>query len=249
MPDCFYSDFAVMLRGGAASGAWSSHPDIAARCAIYRNNVVNSAIEALRAAYPTVNKLTGDRFFSPMAKAHWQNNPPQTRTMTLYGAGFAAHVRDYAPASTLPYLADIARLDRAWLEAMHAPDAVPCWARTVAAMAPQELPNLAPGLHPSVRVLHLDWPVHAVWSAHRFGQPAGETRLAPQAEAVILYRPQTDVFSARLTAADAIFLDRLGAGASLSTASAAALVEDPFFDAAKAFGDALTAGYLAGDLT
>ena len=247
MSEHFHAEFAAMLRGGAGATTIRTPVSDASLLAIYRNNVVRTAIEALRAAYPTVNRLTGDLFFSPMAKAYWQDHPPRTRTLTLYGAGFAEHVRRYLPARTLPYLSDIARLDRAALEALHAVDAEPCRARTIAAMPPRDVPKLAPGLHPSVRILHLDWPVHAVWKAHGSGGEGGEFRLAPQPETVIVHRPRSQVLTACLTRATAIFLDQLDAGNSIETASATASLQDPDFNVAGAFGDALSAGYLAGD--
>ncbi|WP_417487193.1 putative DNA-binding domain-containing protein [Maricaulis sp.] len=249
MSEGFHADFAAMLLGGAAATTIRAPVSDASLLAIYRNNVARAAIEALRAAYPAVNRLTGDQFFSPMAKAYWQDHPPRTRTLTLYGAGFADHVRRYEPASSLPYLADIARLDRVWLEALHAVDVEPCQARTIAAMPPQDVPVLAPGLHPSVRILHLDWPVYDVWEAHRADREGGEYRLTPQPEAVIVHRPRLQVRSARLTRAIAVFLDQLDAGHSIEQSSITASLQDPNFDVAAAFGDALAAGYLAGGPT
>lgn len=44
-------------------------------------------------------------------------------SLALYGAGFADFVEDFEPAASVVYLADVARLERARLESLHAADA------------------------------------------------------------------------------------------------------------------------------
>ncbi|WP_291845114.1 DNA-binding domain-containing protein [Maricaulis sp.] len=243
----FHEIFARLLSRGDRAGVvpYLVRRRDAARLAIYQNNVASASIEALRAAFPVVNMLTGDRFFSPMAKAYWQSRPPRARSLTFYGDGFADLVARYEPAQSLPYLADIARLDWAALEAHHAAEAPACCPNTVAAMAPERVPGLAPGLQASVRLLRLDWPVLGVWQNHRAHAPHAPTRIAPGRTDVIVYRPQNEVLARRLSRSEAGFLRRLGEGQSLGEASIQTAASDPGFDPASAFTAALTAGYLA----
>ncbi|WP_297731937.1 DNA-binding domain-containing protein [uncultured Maricaulis sp.] len=246
----FYDDFADALRSGdhEAARPYLERPGHAARLAVYCNNVASSAIEALRAAYPVVNALTGARFFSPMAKAFWQSGPPRTRSLTGYGSGFADFVDGYQPARTLPYLADIARLDRAWLEAHLAADASPCRPGQMAQLPPDRIAALNPGLHPSARLLCLAWPVHGIWQRHRSGRSeARRVTLAPKAQGVLVWRPFGDVRSVVLDPGSVRFIASLDEGQSLAEASEDALIQHAGFDPARAFEAALTGGYLSGD--
>ncbi len=246
----FYDEFARIVSGAGHDPAMFGLEKLehASRLAVYRNNVATSAIEALRAAYPVVNALTGARFFSPLAKAFWQSAPPRIRSLTGYGEGFADHVADYEPARGLPYLAEIARLDRAWLEAHLAADGPPRGPAQVAALSPGMIADLAPGLHPSARLLTLSWPVHDIWWQHRSGRSAGKRLdLEPAAQAVLVWRPYGDVRSIVLDPGTARFLVSLQSGGSLAEASHDALARYPDFDPAAVFRAALSAGYLSGD--
>ncbi|MFY0639311.1 putative DNA-binding domain-containing protein [Maricaulis maris] len=247
----FYDGFADLVNGAASEpmALRLERPGQAGRLAVYRNNVASAAIEALRAAYPVVNAVTGSRFFSPMAKAFWRRCPPRTRGLSGYGDGFANHVAGYQPARMLPYLADIARLDRAWIEAHHAADGHVCRPAQVAALSPASLAELTPGLHPSARLLDLSWPIHDIWQRHRSGQSIErDLRLAAEAQSVLVWRPYGDVRSVVLDPGSACFLASLNEGKALASASEHTLVRYPDFDPAAAFGAALSAGYLSGAL-
>ena len=96
-----------------------------ARLAVYRNNVVVSLTDALAAAYPAVLSLVGERFFKAAAGVYVRAEPPRSPVLITYGQSFAQFLEGFAPAAKLPFLADVARLERLWLEAYHAADAAP----------------------------------------------------------------------------------------------------------------------------
>ena len=60
-----------------------------------------------------------------MARAYALAEPPRSPVLMDYGAGFADFIAGFAPAASLPYLPDVARIERAWREAYHAADAEP----------------------------------------------------------------------------------------------------------------------------
>ena len=86
---------------------------------------VKGRIDALQANYPTVAQLTGDAWFRAAARAFTDDEPGSDPAMAAYGGGFPAWLERFAPARPLPFLAPVARLDRAWTEAHLAPDAAP----------------------------------------------------------------------------------------------------------------------------
>lgn len=247
MSDPFYHDWSQALRSGDAEGLAPYFSDERARqrFAVYRNNVVSAAIEALRAGYPVVNQLVGDSFFSPMAKLYWDEHPPRGRSMTMYGACFADHIASYGPAVSLGYLPDIARLDRAWLEAHHSGECEVLTGAAVAAMKPDALPALRPGLHPSVRLVELDWPVFDVWAAHRAGRALAPTEIVPGAQHVLVWRQNGQIVQLNFSAGHHAFLTALGEGASLESGIAHAATMSGDKDPASFFGHALSHGLLA----
>ena len=80
---------------------------------IHRNTVLGGLANALRLGHPTVAWLTGEDFFDQAAIAFATQNPPHLPCLSDYGDGFAAFLEDYRPASAVPYIADVARFDRA----------------------------------------------------------------------------------------------------------------------------------------
>src|SRR5688572_6432249 len=91
--------------------------------AVYRNTSARGAIEALRAAYPTVDMLVGEEMFTQVALDYRREHPPMGPVLSDYGVTFAAFLAMQPWTCELPYLADIARLDWLWLEAFLAQDA------------------------------------------------------------------------------------------------------------------------------
>ena len=92
---------------------------------VYRNNVTVSLIDALAAVYPAVQRITGVDFFRAMARSHIRATPPNSPLLFEYGRDFPAFIEHYEYASSMPWLADTARIERAWLDAYHAADAEP----------------------------------------------------------------------------------------------------------------------------
>jgi hypothetical protein len=88
---------------------------------VYRNNVTVSLIDALAAIYPAVQRITGTDFFRAMARFHVRQTPPISPLLFDYGRDFPAFIAQYEHAQMMPWLADVARIERAWLDAYHAP--------------------------------------------------------------------------------------------------------------------------------
>src|SRR5246500_4427127 len=103
----------AIVAGPAGKGA-------ARRYNVYRNNVTVSLIDALAAVYPAVQRITGREFFRAMARFHVRATPPASPLLFEYGRDFPAFIEAYEYARDLPWLADVARIERAWLDAYHA---------------------------------------------------------------------------------------------------------------------------------
>jgi hypothetical protein len=169
------------------------------RFAVYRNNVMVALIEGLRDAYPVVCRLVGDEFFRAMAAVFVRAHPPHSPVMLEYGDGFAQFIAEFPPAAGLPYLPDVARLERAWVEAYHAPEAeplsqVPCGTGHTFA------------LHPATRLVRSPFPVLAIWEANRSDSEPHALELSAEGDDVLVTRPAAEVQAFRISgdAAEAV---------------------------------------------
>jgi hypothetical protein len=199
--------------------------DPARRFDVHRNNVMTSLVRALQDGFPVIRQLVGDEFFDAMARTYVRADPPASPVLLDYGAGFAAFVDGFEPAASLPYLGDMARLERARVEAFHAADAdaMPpgdfhAWQQT-----PDQLMQCRLALHPSLRVLRASCPVLGLWQAHAPGHESGldaalDAAAGPAREDVLVLRPELEVHAQVLGPGLAPMLLALAAGATLGDA-------------------------------
>ncbi|BDT69612.1 hypothetical protein os1_38030 [Comamonadaceae bacterium OS-1] len=194
--------------------------DPAARFAIYRNNVVVSLIDALAATFPAVQELVGVDFFRAMARLYVQAHPPRTRVMAWYGADFAEYVEGFGLAASVPYLADVARLEMGRVRAYHAADmaAVTPEALQAALADPQQLAQLRLDLHPSLYVVASCFAVCSLWAAHEGALQAADVDPA-QAQTALVFRRGLDVEVVEVPAAAGAFIAALQQGNSLLVAA------------------------------
>lgn len=212
--------------------AWNGS-DAARRFGVYRNNVVAGLTAVLGEGYPVVRRLVGEEFFRAMARAYLREHPPRSPVMTEFGEHFADWLAGFEPAACLPYLADMARLERARVHACHAADAAPLPAPALAAALadPPGLPALRLALHPSLSVLCTAHAVVSLWAAHQHADEGAIAAVAlgrPEA-AVVLRDPADEVLVLPLALPDAAFARALQDGRTLG----AALAEAPGADLAR----------------
>ena len=210
--------------------AWNGS-DPTARLAVYRNNVVSSLIDAVADTFPVTQELVGEEFFRAMASVFVRRHPPRSRVLAHYGAEFADFVAGFEPARSVPYLADVARLERARVLAYHAADADPLTAERlgVAMSGGEDLGALQCVCHPSTSVVVSPHAIVSLWAAHQ-----GHTDLSAVDPAVpesaLVVRPGLDVLVTRLPPGADHFITALQAGAGLADASARAAGEAGDFD-------------------
>ena len=211
------------------------------RFAVYRNNVIVSLVEALRAKFPATERIVGEEFFRAMARTFVVSQPPRSKILHAYGEAFGDFIEAFEPAAELPYLADVARLEAARTRAYHAADAVPLDANAFAGIAPDRVAGLRLTLHPSLEIVRSLYPMVTIWSMN-----AGETELAPideqAAEDAVVLRPHLEVFVQRLPPGGAAFVHALRQGSKLQDAMERALAEDARFELSENLGTLIGSG-------
>src|SRR6516162_2061359 len=196
---------------------------------VYRNNVVVSLVDALAAIYPAVQRITGVEFFRAMARFHVRATPPTSPLLFEYGREFPAFIETYEHAQDMPWLADTARIERAWLDAYHAADAPPLSSDVLATVPPDRLGDLVFTAHPAARIVRSAYPAVAIFAMNRV-EGAVTPLQSNAAEDALITRPDMEVAVRLLPPGGAAFLKTLIEGGTLGAAAATAFAETPSFD-------------------
>ena len=196
---------------------------------VYRNNVTVSLINALAASFPATLRITGVDFFRAMARFYVRATSPSSPLLFDYGQNFPDFIERYEHAQSVPWLADVARIERAWLNAYHTADVRPLMPQELAAVPSEQLPNTVLKPHPATRVIRSRFSAVTIFTANRSDHPASRIEVV-EPEDALLTRPALEVEVRQLPPGAAIFLSRLIAGESLGAAASEALSESPSFD-------------------
>jgi hypothetical protein len=208
---------------------------------VYRNNVTVSLIDALGAVFPVTRRITGEDFFRAMARFHIRATPPTSPLLFEYGRDFPEFIESYAFARPVPWLADVARLERAWLDAYHAADSETLTPDTLASLPSESITSTVFAPHPAVQIVRSDFAIVSILGANR-----GEERVEPfdafSPEDALISRPRLEVVVRRLPVGGASFLEHLVSGDTLGEAAAAAFEVNSAFDLSANIAGMVKAG-------
>lgn len=203
------------------------------RFAVYRNNVAVGLRKALATRFRVVERLVGEEFFALMARAYIAGARPTSPLLFAYGDDLPDFIEGFAPVASVPYLADVARLEAAVTRAYHAEDAAPLGIAQLAALPAETLGDVRLAPHPAATLVRSRFAVGTIWQAHQADVVAPVS--AAGGETVLIVRPSFEVGVHILPARDAIFAAALLDGVALGAAASQALAADDGFD----FGAAL----------
>lgn len=207
---------------------------------VYRNNVTVSLINAMADIFPATQRIVGEEFFRALAREYVRAHPPKSPLLFLYGEHFASFLARFEHVQHLPYLADVARLERAWLTAYHAADAAPLDPGQLANFQPDQIGALAFTAKPGTAIITSSYPVFTIYAMNRDLMTVGPVDLT-MAENVLITRPDADVLVTPISAPEtAFFTALLEGGQTLESAAGNAMAIDPAFNLndalAKLFG-------------
>ncbi|GLU31744.1 DNA-binding domain-containing protein [Trinickia caryophylli] len=241
--------YAAAFAPGLTNPAVPAPPDVSAsrtkgaakRYDVYRNNVTVSLIDALAAIYPAVRRITGSEFFRAMARFHVRATPPSSPLLFEYGRDFPAFIETYEYARAMPWLADTARIERAWLDAYHAADATPLAAGALANVARESLAQVRFIAHPAARIVRSRYPAVSIFAMNRVERPVSPLR-SSEAQDALVTRPGHEVIVSQLPAGGAAFLLALIGGSPLGAAAETAFAQADSFDLAANLAAMISTG-------
>jgi hypothetical protein len=200
--------------------------------AVYRNTLLKACVDNLAANFPTVMRLVDEAWFRATAREYASAEPPSNVSLFDYGATFPDFLASFPPAADLSYLADVAWLDKLWIDCHTAADAQPLTAAELAALPPHLLGETSLAPHPATRWMACrDHPAGRIWISNR-EQQEFDSSLPWLGDSVLLTRIGDAVHWRPIEPGVAAFLDACAHGAPLQDAAEQALSVQPDLDIA-----------------
>jgi hypothetical protein len=199
------------------------------RLGFYRTNVFENFRKALRASYPVVEQLVGAGYFRVLSDEYVRRFPSRDGDVGRHAEDFPQFLSGHACARSLPYLADVARLEWRMEESFNEADHAPLDLQRLSTVAAEHCGSLRFLLAPSCRLLSSIFPVDRIWA---LCQPGGDTKSEVNLEAgrvdLLIRRSDYAVIVEPLSAADYAMLTALSSGYDFGRA----------FDYARSLGEA-----------
>lgn len=189
----------------------------------YRNSVLANLAGAVRTTYPVLGRIVGPPFLNAAIRRYVLERPSTCGDLNAYGGDFADFLEGYEPATGLPYLPDVARLEWQvrWVGGL-ADAPLPDLSR-LAATAPGEWGDLAFLIDPAHAILSSRWPLARIWEVNRSGY-AGDFQVDfDAAQTVLIHRRPAGIAVECLSVGEAAFVQGLGQCASLVDAAGQAM--------------------------
>jgi putative DNA-binding protein len=199
----------TLVRGDERLGAIE-------RVEIYADMYFYRLRDALKEDFGALCAVIGETGFHNLITDYLLVHPPSHFSLRWAGQHLPALLRTHVFSQRRPYLADLATLEWAILDAFDAPDAAPLDAAELARVPAERWPTLHFELTPTLRLLHLDWPVHTLWEQTQRREPPFEP--VPQPTALRVWRQDFRVFHQPIDAAECSALTALAEGAAFADA-------------------------------
>ena len=215
--------------------------------AVYRNGFIKTCVKVLKSNYPVVMSLVGEDYFFNLARLFVQKYPPRQGSLTGYGLEFPQEIEDCINQHHLPYLADIAYLDRAWVECYFATDGPSLSGDDINKLEGDavSLTELPLSLAPWAQLVKTQFDVADLWTTLKHqGQLNSNVNVAPDNQTILVWRKEGAINLRQLTTGEQNFLAAVCRRETLGTSAQEALEADPEFDLTHYFAAFLQQGIL-----
>jgi hypothetical protein len=182
---------------------------------VYAHGYLVRLTEALELEFAALARILGRDAFAALVGRYATVFPPRSFDLARAGDRLARFLEFDALCVDLPFLPDLARLERAAADGFTAADASPLGWDELRALPPGEAAALRFRLAPGVSMIESEWPIADLWMC-RF---AAEDDAAPipiegRPQRALVWRTAGRVRVAPLTESEAAILSAAGAGDS-----------------------------------
>lgn len=145
-------------------------------------------LEVLEDNFDGLHGLVGDEEFDRLGRAYIEAYPSTHPSVRWFSQHLAQFLRETAPYSAHPYLAEMAAFEWAQGRVFDAADDAAVSMEDLAALAPEAWAGARFTLRAAVQQLALHWNISAVWQALEAGQTPPEPQRSAQPQGWLLWR-------------------------------------------------------------
>jgi hypothetical protein len=185
-----------------------------ARVDIYANMYFYRIRDALKEDFPATLAVLGEDNFHNLITGYLLEYPPTAPSISDCGQHLADYLRDHLMREGAPFVADLAKLERAVVEVFHGIEAAVLEPDALRATPPEVWPAMKLRIHPAAQILALEWRVSEVLRAVEEGHPWKPPERG--AIKVLVWRRNARVFYRELERAEADALEASSRGATFA---------------------------------
>jgi len=137
----------------------------AQRLQVHRHTIQQALTTSLQLIFPAVQALVGADFFAFAATEFAHAHPPRHGWLDDYGDAFPAFIAAFKPAAGLPYLAELAQLERLVNQVLRAPDEPHCDAAALALLDEADAMQVRFAPRAAFRLLAVRQSIDQLWAA------------------------------------------------------------------------------------
>jgi hypothetical protein len=203
-------------READAAAVVTAGPKLSARerLDIYRYGYRARLSECLGDDYPALAATLGEVRFAALCDAYIEQYPSASPSLNAFGR----HMSALCAKEHGPFLAELARLEWALVEVVHAEMPAPLDLAALQALAPEAWNGVRLLKSDAVRLLQFEYGTNAYYQAFRSEGRLGPPAPPPQASATAVYRIGPTLWRMDLTAAMTRVLTALFAGVTIGEA-------------------------------
>ncbi|MHB1947652.1 MAG: HvfC/BufC family peptide modification chaperone [Gammaproteobacteria bacterium] len=145
----------------------STHLTAKEQLTIYRHSIHGALQKVLTDIFPVCCKLVGKEFFIAMSDVYIARTDSISPDIGNYGHKFPEFIASFPPAQTLPYLADVARLEWAWHRILSAPESGKLDFQQLSQHIESDNDKIIFILPCESFLLSSEYPIHRIWEVNQ----------------------------------------------------------------------------------
>jgi len=234
------SDWRMVVAPRAGSGH-------ARRLEVYGGGFPTRIFEAVSEMYPSVKRVTGDAALLSLAGRYIARYPSQDYSLSVVGRHLPEFLRSDPLTERLPFLPDLAVLDRAAMEAFHSPVEEPAGSEALASIDPEQFGACRLRFQAGTFLLASRWPVATIRELREAPDSDFGVKVEDNPERMVVWRSGYEAAIRKTDAAEFTALEKLLAGGTVWEAiEAAGALQGGDPSAGEWFGTWMSGGLVAG---
>ncbi len=190
------------------------------RMAVYADAYVARMMEALGETYETVKHLLGQEAFVELTESYMEAHPSHSYNLNSVGEHMPEHLAGTRFVEKLPFLPDLARLERQIARSFHAFDGPVFEPGKLAGCSEEDWDRLHIDFQPSVAVVSSRWPVLDIWNERKTSLKDLKIDLENRSQDVLVIRRGLDVHCELVNSLQAELIRSLQRGEALGESCA-----------------------------